>query len=548
MSLSISLCLSHQLPKVWGALSAGNVFYYLTYEGSVDLDAITNPFERASVEDQIANFGQTPLQLFRKPHPRRGPPVPVLRPLLFSPSSLELTSQLPPPVLTSSSSASSSASGSASTGGSSALTSIPSGGGGGGGGLGVSLSSSGSGQPGEGDVSVVFVGLVDGKAVTLTSGQLLSLRYWISPYTQSGASFTFSGSVEPYIGFGDSIFLRRIGAPIASSVEATPNCFDILQPPSAASASAPSYLLTCGHWDNSFRCVSLSDGKVVRTIRAHNDVVTCLAVSAQGTSIVTGSADTTVMVWEVERTARSRPEHVVYDKPRLVLCGHDDAVTCVAVRSELDLVVSGSTDGTIILYTLHRGRFLRSLALPSTSSSSSSLRGNTSGSTTPKKTFTTSASGRLLSISPVGSPRSISAASGKSGSSTKTERGSPVHSLVVSTSGIIVAYSETDLLLHSASINGEWLASADVSERIGAMATTVCGEFLVTGGSSFGGVVVRSIFTLEEIVRFDGQGVPVTSLYVAPEECILVGLQDGRILTYSVDPQNLKKGLAHYAL
>ncbi|GJP52593.1 hypothetical protein CLOM_g11699, partial [Closterium sp. NIES-68] len=526
------------------AIDAGNVFYYLTYEGSVDLDAITNPFERASVEDQIANFGQTPLQLFRKPHPRRGPPVPVLRPLLFSPSSLELTSQLPPPALTSSSSSSASASAAASP---SALAASSSGGGAGVG-SGASLSS-GMGQPGEGDVAVVFVGLVDGKAVTLTKGQLLSLRYWISPYTQSGASFTFSGSVEPYIGFGDSIFLRRIGAPISSSVEATPNCFDILQPPTAPSTSAPSYLLTCGHWDNSFRCVSLSDGKVVRTIRAHNDVVTCLAVSAQGTSIVTGSADTTVMVWEVERTARSRPEHVVYDKPRLVLCGHDDAVTCIAVRSELDLVVSGSTDGTIILYTLHRGRFLRSLALPS-ASSSSSLPSNTAGSTTPKKSLSVSASGRLLGVSPVSSPRAISASGSKSSSSssTQTTRGSPVHSLVVSTSGVVVAYSETDLSLHSASINGEWLSSADVSERIGAMATTACGDFLVTGGSSFGGVVVRSIFTLEEIIRFDGQGVPVTALYVAPEECILVGLQDGRILTYSVDPQNLKKGLAHYAL
>mgnify|MGYP001291353951 CR=1 FL=1 len=50
-----------------------NLFYYLTYEGAVDLDAITDPIERAAAESQIADFGQTPSQLLRKPHPQRYP-------------------------------------------------------------------------------------------------------------------------------------------------------------------------------------------------------------------------------------------------------------------------------------------------------------------------------------------------------------------------------------------------------------------------------------------------------------------------------------------
>lgn len=74
------------------AVEAANVFYYLTYENAVDLDALEDPVERASVEDQIANFGQTPVQLFRKPHPKRGPPVPVARPLYYAPASITLTS------------------------------------------------------------------------------------------------------------------------------------------------------------------------------------------------------------------------------------------------------------------------------------------------------------------------------------------------------------------------------------------------------------------------------------------------------------------------
>ncbi|KAI0217873.1 Protein FAN [Lamellibrachia satsuma] len=50
---------------------AYNVFYYLTYEGAVDMDSIDEPDERAALEAQIAEFGQTPKQLFISPHPRR---------------------------------------------------------------------------------------------------------------------------------------------------------------------------------------------------------------------------------------------------------------------------------------------------------------------------------------------------------------------------------------------------------------------------------------------------------------------------------------------
>jgi factor associated with neutral sphingomyelinase activation len=53
------------------AVNADNLFYYLTYENSVDLDTIKDPRERAAIENQIQEFGQTPSQLFAAPHPRR---------------------------------------------------------------------------------------------------------------------------------------------------------------------------------------------------------------------------------------------------------------------------------------------------------------------------------------------------------------------------------------------------------------------------------------------------------------------------------------------
>ncbi|KAF6774933.1 hypothetical protein AHF37_05552 [Paragonimus kellicotti] len=53
------------------AVEALNVFYYATYEGAVDLDKIPDPLEREAMESMINNFGQTPCQLLKKPHPRR---------------------------------------------------------------------------------------------------------------------------------------------------------------------------------------------------------------------------------------------------------------------------------------------------------------------------------------------------------------------------------------------------------------------------------------------------------------------------------------------
>ena len=46
------------------AVRATNVFYYLTYEGSVDLESLSgDPVMREAVENQIRHFGQTPSQV-----------------------------------------------------------------------------------------------------------------------------------------------------------------------------------------------------------------------------------------------------------------------------------------------------------------------------------------------------------------------------------------------------------------------------------------------------------------------------------------------------
>ncbi|KAH6885261.1 hypothetical protein B0T10DRAFT_91786 [Thelonectria olida] len=48
-----------------------NVFHHLSYRGATDLDSITDAKERAIMAGVIHNFGQTPHQVFTKPHPSR---------------------------------------------------------------------------------------------------------------------------------------------------------------------------------------------------------------------------------------------------------------------------------------------------------------------------------------------------------------------------------------------------------------------------------------------------------------------------------------------
>lgn len=125
-------------------LQAANIFYYLTYEGAVDLEIMDDELQRQAIEDQIANFGQTPIQIFRKKHPRRGPPLPIVHPLYFAPGSITLSSIV-----------------------------------------------SNSTHPAS---SVLYICILDSNVVLVNQGLTMSVKTWLTTQLQSGGNFTFSGS------------------------------------------------------------------------------------------------------------------------------------------------------------------------------------------------------------------------------------------------------------------------------------------------------------------------------------------------------------------
>ncbi|PFH62827.1 hypothetical protein XA68_11608 [Ophiocordyceps unilateralis] len=74
----VSENLHHWIDLVFGCKQRGeaaveslNVFHHLSYAGASDLDRITDANERAITAGVIHNFGQTPHQVFSKPHPAR---------------------------------------------------------------------------------------------------------------------------------------------------------------------------------------------------------------------------------------------------------------------------------------------------------------------------------------------------------------------------------------------------------------------------------------------------------------------------------------------
>lgn len=334
------------------AEKAINLFYYLTYEGSVDLDAIEDEMERRATEAQIDNFGQTPAQLLKKPHPKRHnfnelhaqqPFFTKIQIFLSSTPSNSTSTTIVLPLKSSESQISTDPI---------VFIQFPS----------YSFYDS----TWNSEINTNF-----NHVITLTSTRFIGTHKFTSNQSQVPAQATpspspssSSNSVSTGVQPTSQNFLfeldllmnsrKKIGAAFAADLPISSNLFGC--------SRDGSLILSCGHWDSSIKCTWIDQSRPQQSLNKHKDIVTCLAIGSDGNLFVTGSRDTTVLVWEINYN-RGYAYHVD-ENPIHILYGHNEEVTCVAIDIGLDVCVSGSNDGSCIIHTLRNGKYIRSIYHP----------------------------------------------------------------------------------------------------------------------------------------------------------------------------------------
>ncbi|KAJ9074230.1 hypothetical protein DSO57_1008753 [Entomophthora muscae] len=348
----VSQSLHHWIDLIFGfkqtgpeAVKALNLFYYLTYEGAVDLDAISDPLERRSIQEQIYHFGQTPTQLLTSPHPQRRP-RPTLPPRIYhcDPHRWRIGSD----------------------GYKTYLLKLPA-------------------------KSIAFLTVCSPQAriVTVDSHGLIGCHVPLAR-ASSGSGMPFKMDPKQVTQPG-----HQIPSPFAHHARITPKSF--------AATTNGQYIISTCHWDNTFKVIETATGRPMASVGGHGDLVTCVALGEDGTTFVTGSRSSNVFSWSLTDSSHIAPSTSLtkrrhsrlrsssFDNPKgqlqkpftnsAILChhhdlafyGHGDAVVCVAVNVEHDILASGSKDGACIIHSLRQGLYLRSLVPHGQSCSSGAI-------------------------------------------------------------------------------------------------------------------------------------------------------------------------------
>ena len=137
-----------------------------------------------------------------------------------------------------------------------------------------------------------------------------------------------------------------------------------------------------GHVDNSIKLVSSDGAKTLETAFGHCSPVTCLALSPDSNFLVTGSRDTTLLMWRFHKGLTSQTSESQQTKtsetpssasntlmnkakkrriegPIQVLHGHLREVTCCCVSSDHGIVVSSTESTDVLVHSIRKGRLIR---------------------------------------------------------------------------------------------------------------------------------------------------------------------------------------------
>ncbi|XP_061684971.1 lipopolysaccharide-responsive and beige-like anchor protein isoform X4 [Syngnathoides biaculeatus] len=299
-----------------------NVFYYLTYEGAVNLSSISDPVLREAVESQIQSFGQTPCQLLIEPHTPRSSAMQVT-PLMF-------TEQMQQDVIM--------------------VLKFP------------------SNSPVTHVAANTQPGLAAPAVITVTTSRLFAVNKWhgLAGHPSSGVQqqeqqYQLPVEIDPLVASNMGTHRRQISDLLDQSIQISSQCFVV--------TADNRFILLCGFWDKSFRIYSTDTGKLTQIVFGHRDVVTCLARSESYIGgdcyVLSGSRDATLLLWYWNGKFSSIGESAAtgITTPRAILTGHDCEVTCACVCAELGLVISACKEGPCLIHSMN-GDLLRTLEGP----------------------------------------------------------------------------------------------------------------------------------------------------------------------------------------
>ncbi len=105
-----------------------------------------------------------------------------------------------------------------------------------------------------------------------------------------------------------------------------------------------------GSADDTLKVWDMESGAELQTLKGHTNSVFAIALIPNGRFIISGSLDHTLKVWDMENGTELR-----------TLIGHTDAVTAVAVTLDGRRIISGSWDCTIKVWDMENGTELRTL-------------------------------------------------------------------------------------------------------------------------------------------------------------------------------------------
>ncbi|KAI4356836.1 hypothetical protein L6164_000823 [Bauhinia variegata] len=331
------------------AIAANNVFFYTTYEGTVDIDKITDPVQQRATQDQIAYFGLTPSQLLTAPHVRKMPLAKVLhlQTIFRNPKEVKPYA-VPDPE----------------------RCNVPA--------AAIRASSD----------MIVVVGM------NAPAAHVAQHTWQPNKRDGQGTPFLFQHG-KPSLGSANGSLKRMFSGPAGPVEEwrfpqALAFAASGIRSSAIVSITCDDEIITGGHADKSIRLVSLDGAKTIETAYGHCAPVTCLGLSPDSNYLVTGSRDTTVSLWRIYRapvtrsssisepstetgtqtsTSGSTSSNFLTEKNRKrrikgpihVLRGHHSEILSCCVSSDLGIVVSCSRSLDVLLHSLKGGRLIRRL-------------------------------------------------------------------------------------------------------------------------------------------------------------------------------------------